>query len=118
MYQINSFLACSSQFNRWLAPCDLNCSGGGMERTDVQRMADSVLRDYGVPMKVSAISAADAGWPFSLDSWFRGFPVKLVDLQCDRTSAHHVRESLRGSLSLRDCFWCSLGLRPKDRPRL
>ena len=32
-----------------------------MERADVQRMADSVLREYGVPMKVSAISAAD-GW--------------------------------------------------------
>jgi hypothetical protein len=33
-----------------------------MERIDVQRMADSVLRDYGVPLKVSTISVAEADW--------------------------------------------------------
>ena len=29
-----------------------------MELTDVKRMADSVLREYGVPMKVSTIIAS------------------------------------------------------------
>jgi hypothetical protein len=73
-----------------------------MERTDVQRMADSVLRDYGVPLKVSSISMADAGWTIGFDSFYPGGPGKQVDLRCDRNSAHHVRESLKRSLSLTD----------------
>ena len=31
-----------------------------MDRNDVQRMADAVLREYGVPMRVSTISAVAA----------------------------------------------------------
>ena len=73
-----------------------------MERLDVQRMADSVLRDYGVPLKVSTISLAAAGWTIAFDSRYPGVPGKLVDLRCDRNSAHHVRESLKRSLSLTD----------------
>jgi hypothetical protein len=73
-----------------------------MERTDVQRMADSVLRDYGVPLKVSTISMAEAGWTIAFDSFYPGGPGKRVDLRCDRNSAHHVRESLKRSLSLTD----------------
>jgi hypothetical protein len=73
-----------------------------MERTDVQRMADSVLRDYGVPLKVSTISMAAAGWTIAFDSAYPGAPGKQVDLRCDRNSAHHVRESLKRSLSLTD----------------
>jgi hypothetical protein len=73
-----------------------------MERTDVQRMADSVLRDYGVPLKVSAISMAESGWTIAFDSFYPGRPGKQVDLRCDRNSAHHVRESLKRSLSLTD----------------
>jgi len=73
-----------------------------MERTDVQRMADSVLREYGVPLKVSSISMMDAGWSIAFDSFYPGGPGKQVDLRCDRNSAHHVRESLKRSLSIGD----------------
>ena len=73
-----------------------------MERSDVQRMADSVLREYGVPLKVSTISMMDAGWTISFDSFYPGRPGKQVALRCDRNSAHHVRESLKRSLSLTD----------------
>jgi hypothetical protein len=65
-------------------------------------MADSVLRDYGVPLKVSRISIAEAGWTIAFDSFYPGGPGKQVDLRCDRNSAHHVRESLKRSLSLTD----------------
>ena len=73
-----------------------------MERTDVQRMADSVLRDYGVPMKVSAISAAAAGWTIAFSSLYAGSPLLEVNLSSDRSSAHHVRESLKRSLDVSD----------------
>ena len=73
-----------------------------MERTDVQRMADSVLRDYGVPLKVSAISAAEAGWTIAF-SGYLGSPLKQVNLRCgERSSVHHVRESLKRSLDVCD----------------
>lgn len=74
-----------------------------MERTDVQRMADSVLRDYGVPLKVSAISAAEAGWTIAFSSNYPGSPLKQVILRCsERSSVHHVRESLKRSLDVSD----------------
>jgi hypothetical protein len=73
-----------------------------MERADVQRMADSVLREYGVPMKVSAISAADAGWTIAFSSLYAGSPSIEVNVSSDRASAHHVRESLKRSLDLSD----------------
>jgi hypothetical protein len=73
-----------------------------MERIDVQRMADSVLRDYGVPMKVSTISIAEAGWTIAFAGFYPGSPLKQVSLRCDRSSAHHVRESLKRSLDLID----------------
>ena len=73
-----------------------------MERTDVQRMADSVLREYGVPMKVSAISAAAAGWTVAFASSYPGSPSVEVTLGCDRSSVHHVRESLKRGLSVCD----------------
>jgi hypothetical protein len=73
-----------------------------MERSDVQRMADSVLRDYGVPMKVASIAPAESGWTVGFASRFPGAPVVEVLLRCDRSSAHHVRESLKRSLALTD----------------
>ena len=73
-----------------------------MERTDVQRMADSVLREYGVPMKVSAISAVAAGWTIAFAGSYPGSPNVEVNLNCDRSSAHHVRESLKKSLAVCD----------------
>lgn len=73
-----------------------------MERTDVQRMADSVLRDYGVPMKVSAISIAPAGWTIAFAGYYPGATPVEVNLCCEHTSAHHVRESLKRSLALTD----------------
>jgi hypothetical protein len=73
-----------------------------MDRTDVQRMADSVLRDYGVPLKVSAISAAAAGWTIAFAGFYPGSPSVEVNLNCDRSSAHHVRESLKRSLAVSD----------------
>lgn len=73
-----------------------------MERTDVQRMADSVLRDYGIPMKVSAISAAEAGWTINFSSLYAGSPLLQVNVSSDRNSAHHVRESLKRSLDVSD----------------
>jgi hypothetical protein len=73
-----------------------------MDRTDVQRMADSVLRDYGVPMKVSAISIAPSGWTIAFSGFYPGTAPVKVNLCCDRSSAHHVRESLKRSLALTD----------------
>jgi len=73
-----------------------------MERVDVERMADSVLREYGVPLKVSGIASADAGWTIAFAGAFSGAPALEVNLRCDRTSPHHVRESLKRSLELSD----------------
>ena len=73
-----------------------------MERTDVQRMADSVLREYGVPMKVSMISPAAAGWTIEFAGSYPGSPAFEVKLKCDRSSVHHVRESLKKSLAVCD----------------
>ena len=74
-----------------------------MERIDVQRMADSVLRDYGVPMKVSSISPAEAGgWTVAFAGSFPGAPSIKVLLRCDRSSPHHVRESLKSGLAVAD----------------
>jgi hypothetical protein len=73
-----------------------------MEQTDVQRMADSVLREYGVPLKVAGISHADAGWTIAFTGTFPGARVLEVNLRCERTSAYHIRESLKRSLELTD----------------
>jgi hypothetical protein len=73
-----------------------------MERTDVQRMADSVLRDYGVPMKVSAISVAEAGWTIAFSSLYAGSSPLQVKVSSDGSSPHHVRESLKRSLDVSD----------------
>jgi hypothetical protein len=73
-----------------------------MERADVQRMADSVLREYGVPMKVSAISAVDTGWTIAFSGLYAGSQLLEVSVSSDRSSAHHVRESLKRSLDVGD----------------
>jgi len=73
-----------------------------MELNDVQRMADSVLRDYGVPMKVSMISPAPAGWTIAFAGRYPGSPSVEVKLGCDKSSMHHVRESLKRGLSVCD----------------
>jgi hypothetical protein len=74
-----------------------------LEIIDVQRMADSVLRDYGVPLKVSAISAAEAGWTIAFSGYYPGSPLKQVNIRCcERSSVHHVRESLKRSLDVAD----------------
>jgi len=73
-----------------------------MDLDDVQRMADSVLRDYGVPMKVSTISAVDAGWTIAFEGHYPGAPSFEVNLSGGRSSAHHVRESLKRSLAVGD----------------
>ena len=76
--------------------------GWRMERTDVQRMADSVLREYGVPLRVAGISHAGAGWTIAFAGTFPGAHPVEVNLQCERTSAYHIRESLKRSLALSD----------------
>jgi hypothetical protein len=74
-----------------------------MERVDVQRMADSVLREYGVPLKVSTISAAEAGWAIAFTGNAPGSPLKEVILRCGgKRSVHHIRESLKRSLDVLD----------------
>jgi len=73
-----------------------------MERTDVQRMADSVLREYGVPMKVSSISAVASGWTIGFVGFHPNAPLLEVNLRCGGSSIHHVRESLKQSLSVCD----------------
>jgi hypothetical protein len=73
-----------------------------MERIDVQRMADSVLREYGVPMKVSTISAAEAGWTVAFAGFYPGSKPMEISLPCGRSSAYHIRESLKRSLDLTD----------------
>jgi hypothetical protein len=73
-----------------------------MELNDVQRMADSVLRDYGVPMTVSTISPVAAGWTIAFTSRYPGSPSVEVRLGCDKSSMHHVRESLKRGLSVCD----------------
>ena len=73
-----------------------------MELNDVQRMADSVLREYGVPMKVSTISPAPTGWTIAFAGSYPGSRSCSVNLSCERSSAHHVRESLKKSLAVSD----------------
>jgi hypothetical protein len=73
-----------------------------MEQTDVQRMADSVLREYGVPLKVAGISHAASGWTIAFAGTYPGARSMEVNIRCERTSAYHVRESLKGSLGLTD----------------
>jgi hypothetical protein len=73
-----------------------------MEQTDVERMADSVLREYGVPLKIASIAAVDAGWTIAFSGAFSGAPAVEVRLRCDRMSAYHVRESLKRSLEVTD----------------
>jgi len=74
-----------------------------MQLNDVQRMADSVLREYGVPMKVSGISAATAGWTIAFAGFYPGSPALEVNVSSDhRNSAYHVRESLKRSLDVSD----------------
>ena len=73
-----------------------------MELHDLQRMADSVLRDYGVPMRVSTISPVAAGWTVAFAGFYPGSKPVHVNLACDRSSAYHIRESLKKSLDLCD----------------
>jgi hypothetical protein len=73
-----------------------------MELNDVQRMADSVLREYGLPMKVSTISAAPAGWTIAFAGFYPGSVAVHVNLSCGRSSPYHVRESLKKSLAVSD----------------
>jgi hypothetical protein len=73
-----------------------------MEHADVQRMADSVLREYGVPLKVAAIVPIRSGWSIAFVHTLPGAPALEVKLQCERRSAHHVRESLKRDLALTD----------------
>jgi len=74
-----------------------------MESTDLQRMADSVLRDYGVPLKVAEIYAVEAGWTIAFSAARRGGLPKQVSLRCgERSSMHHVRESLKRGLDVSD----------------
>jgi hypothetical protein len=74
-----------------------------MESADLQRMADSVLRDYGVPLRVSQICAADAGWTIAFTAARPGGSPRQVSLRCGaRSSMHHVRESLKRSLDVSD----------------
>ena len=73
-----------------------------MERADVLRMSNGVLREYGVPLKVAGVAPAGAGWTVAFSSTFPGAPALEVSLQCERTSTYHVRESLKRSLSLTD----------------
>ena len=73
-----------------------------MERRDIEQMADSVLREYGVPMKVTRVAAVGAEWTVAFAGTFPGAPAMVVKLQCDRRSPYHVRESLKRSLALTD----------------
>ena len=74
-----------------------------MESTDLQRMADSVLRDYGVPLKVAQIPEVEAGWTIAFASARPGGLPRQVSLRCsERSSMHHVRESLKRGLDLSD----------------
>jgi len=73
-----------------------------MERHEIQRMADSVLREYGVPLRVARIAAAEAGWTVAFAGTFPGAPAVEVKLRCERSSPYHVRESLKRSLALSD----------------
>lgn len=73
-----------------------------MERNDVERMATSVLREYGLPLRVAGISPADAGWTIAFAGTFPGAAASEVSLRCERASAYHVRESLKRSLAVAD----------------
>ena len=73
-----------------------------MERREIERMADSVLRQYGVPMRVTRVAADDAGWTVAFAGTFPGAPAVEVRLQCDRSTPYHVRESLKRSLAVAD----------------
>ena len=72
-----------------------------METTDVQRMADSVLRDYGVPLKVARSRRPKLAGPLPSQRRARARLPKQVSLRCgERSSIHHVRESLKRGLDV------------------
>jgi len=84
-------------------PLRVVAAGGRMLSTDLQRMADSVLRDYAVPLKVAQISEGEAGWTIAFSSARPGGLPRQVSVRCcDRSSMHHVRESLKRGLDLSD----------------
>jgi hypothetical protein len=73
-----------------------------MERIDVERLADSVLRQYGVPLKIAGIASTGAEWTIAFAGTFPGAPAREIKLRCERASAYHVRESLKRGLELTD----------------
>jgi hypothetical protein len=73
-----------------------------MERHDIERMADSVLREYGVPMRVAGVAVADSGWTVAFAGTMPGARAMKVELRCERRSPYLVRESLKRSLALTD----------------
>ena len=53
-------------------------------------------------MKASTICAATAGWTIAFAGAYPGTPSFEVNLNYDRSSVHHVRESLKKSLAVSD----------------
>ena len=73
-----------------------------MERTDIERLADSVLRQYGVPLRIAGIASTGADWTIAFAGTFPGAPAREITLRRERASAYHVRESLKRGLELSD----------------
>ena len=53
-------------------------------------------------MKVSGISAVDSGWTIAFAGVYAGSPALEVNVASGRSSAHHMRESLKRSLAVSD----------------
>ncbi len=75
-----------------------------MEHADVVHIASSVVRDYGLPLKLDAVSIAPAaGWTVEFRDQCRGSRVVRVQTLCDaHSSPYRLRESLKRGLEVGD----------------
>jgi hypothetical protein len=73
-----------------------------MESTEVVRIAQAVLREYGVALCVVDVSInAAAGWVVSFADVHAGTRRLAIDTRCDRgVSAYRLRESLKAKLDI------------------
>lgn len=75
-----------------------------MKRDDIERIANVVLRDYGLPFRLLTVTDVLAGrCAVAFADSYSGQPTLRVDVWCDdKTSAHRVRELLKSGLDVAD----------------
>lgn len=75
-----------------------------MEHSEIERIALTILRDYGLPFRFEGVTASQAGrCAVGFTHAFSGGAPLSVNIWCDaKTSPHRVRESLKSGLDVSD----------------